>query len=410
MKGYRLRGNERGSVLLFMLGTLFFLLVFGGFAIDLAFLSTTKGELQRSMDASALAGAGQLGFNDSVFPTVRQEAGRFADLNPSRVGAVTLDPNPANDPNGDIVLGVWDGATFTPSLDGIQVNAVSTQYATEVPTSFLRILGFNTLPVSARAIAVANPAANPPANACVVPIGASGCGFQDGGASSSQGCGEPISFISSSQGEPTAGTNSAAWMNFVPAPPECDLELDPECVEEQFGWTEYLNNAINDMADNTCETSTASVGDVTATNNGLIQNVVNTLEAAFVQNYNPGIPITVTNASDEVVYSGGGWELTAAVIETDCPEPGAISGDHNIIGWTKFVMTQVINHGDCAVLNSDDTISYELCPPPMNPMGPPRTPSLRAIYGYFSCDLIQSTPTSDPAPRSSIASGRKLVQ
>jgi hypothetical protein len=104
------------------------------------------------MDASALAGAGQLGFNDSVFPTVRQEAGRFADLNPSRVGAVTLDPNPANDPNGDIVLGVWDGATFTPSLDGIQVNAVSTQYATEVPTSFLRILGFNTLPVSARCV------------------------------------------------------------------------------------------------------------------------------------------------------------------------------------------------------------------------------------------------------------------
>ncbi len=74
MKGYRLRGNERGSVLLFMLGTFLFLLVFGGFAIDLAFYSTARGELQRSMDAAALAGAGQLGLNDSVFGAVRIEA------------------------------------------------------------------------------------------------------------------------------------------------------------------------------------------------------------------------------------------------------------------------------------------------------------------------------------------------
>ncbi len=154
MKGHWLRGNERGSVLLFMLGTLFFLLVFGGFAIDLSIFSAVKGELQRSMDAAALAGVGNLGFDDSVFPTVRQEASNFASLNPSRVGAINLGLNAANDPNGDITLGIWDGATFTPSLDGSQVNAVRTQYATEVPTSFLRILGFNTLPVSAQAIAI----------------------------------------------------------------------------------------------------------------------------------------------------------------------------------------------------------------------------------------------------------------
>jgi hypothetical protein len=35
MKGYWLLGNERGTVLLFILGTLFVLLVVGGFAIDL---------------------------------------------------------------------------------------------------------------------------------------------------------------------------------------------------------------------------------------------------------------------------------------------------------------------------------------------------------------------------------------
>ncbi len=162
MKGHWLRGNERGTVVLFMLGSLFFLLVFGGFAIDLAFYSTARGELQRSMDAAALAGVGHLGFDSSVFPTVRQEAQKFAGLNPTRAnlselnptGAINLALNTGNADLDGVTLGVWDGATFTPSLDGSQVNAVRCQYATEVPTSFLRILGFNTLPVSAQAIAL----------------------------------------------------------------------------------------------------------------------------------------------------------------------------------------------------------------------------------------------------------------
>jgi len=171
MQGYRLRGNERGTVLLFMLGSLLFLLVFGGFAIDLAFYSTAKGELQRSMDAAALAGVGHLGFDDSLFGAVRTEAKRFGDLNPTRAnlsdlnptGAISLDLNTGNaDPNGEITLGVWDGATFTPSLVGSEVNAVRCQYATDVPTSFLGILGpdLNNLRVSARAIALSRSMSN----------------------------------------------------------------------------------------------------------------------------------------------------------------------------------------------------------------------------------------------------------
>ena len=283
-----------------------------------------------------------------------------------------------------------------------------------MPTAFLRILGFNTLSVSARAIAVANPAANPGPNACVAPIGINGCGFEDPDGFNSQGCGKPLTFISSSTGTPTAGTNSAAWTNFIPAPLECDLELDPECVEEEFGWKEYLTDTINNIADNTCEGSTASVNNETATNNGLIQSVVDVLETALIDKYmatsaEPDwIPVTDTDGNE--VYKGPGWKLTVAVIKTECPEPGAISGNTTIIGWTEFVMTQIINHGNCAVDNSADANTWSLCPPPMNPEGAPREPSLRAVYGYLSCELIDSIPTSDPAPRSSIASGRKLVQ
>ena len=117
--------DQRGSVLLFTTLLLALLIGMGGLAIDLSYLAAAKGEVQRSMDAAALAGAGNLGFNASVFPTVRQEAWRFGDLNPYRVGTVNLSLNSANAANGDIVIGIWDPNTnsFTPSLNGTQVNS-----------------------------------------------------------------------------------------------------------------------------------------------------------------------------------------------------------------------------------------------------------------------------------------------
>ena len=60
--------NERGNVLLFTFTLLVLVLVMGGFAIDFAFQAAARTELQRSIDAAALAGAGKLGFDDTVFP------------------------------------------------------------------------------------------------------------------------------------------------------------------------------------------------------------------------------------------------------------------------------------------------------------------------------------------------------
>ncbi len=56
MKGHWLK-DQRGSVLLFTTVIMVFLLVIGGFAIDLTYHGAAKGELQRSMDAAVLAGA-----------------------------------------------------------------------------------------------------------------------------------------------------------------------------------------------------------------------------------------------------------------------------------------------------------------------------------------------------------------
>ncbi len=409
MKGYRLRGNERGSVLLFMLGTFLFLLVFGGFAIDLAFFSTARGELQRSMDAAALAGAGQLGLNDSVFGAVRDEAQKFALLNPTRAnlselnptGAINLDQNIGNaDLDGDITLGVWDGATFTPKLDGSEVNAVRCQYATDVPTSFLGILGLDILRVSAQAIAVAGPPAELEPGACLAPIGLSSCPFFD----NSAGCGTLVSFISSSDDSLT-GTNTAAWIN-----------LNGNGTPN----SNYLSNTWDEMKNNNCPASTPSLDATVGTNNGMIQSVMVDVEEAFVVHYNATLNepdwILVTNNSDDEVYNHPGWEMSAAVLDSgeDCP-PGAITGPHTIIGWTRFVMAQVVNGGECAVANHFDGNPWdELCPPP-NGTGtaetiPQNSGSFRAVYGYYSCDLIDSPPIPTPAPRASIATGRKLVQ
>jgi Flp pilus assembly protein TadG len=400
-------------VLLFMLGSLLFLLVFGGFAIDLAFYSTTKGELQRSMDAAALAGAAQLGFDDSVFGAVRTEAKRFALLNPTRAnlselnptGAINLALNTGNaDPNGEITLGVWDGTSFTADSppDGSTVNAVKCQYATDVPTSFLGILGLNVLPVSARAIAVSNPPDALPPGACMFPMGTTSCQFQNAGAYTSLGCGSPMTFATSSGNPPDtqAGTNTAAWTNPNGAGTPDDLSLI---------------DAINAAADGqgTCN-STVNSGEDVGTNNGMIQSVMDVVEGHFLTKYAEseasGTSITVDDVDGNPTYAGFGWEVWVGVIETDCP-PQAINQDRTIQTFARFVITQVINHGFCAVNNPADPNSWPLCPPPMNPDGAPRDPPLRGIFGFFQCQDIDDTiPATTAVPRTGLATGTRLVQ
>src|SRR5262245_38123252 len=209
--------QERGSAVLLALGFMIFLLAMGGIAIDVAYEMTATGEAQRSMEAAALAGAGKLGFNNTFFPATRAAAVQYGGLNPYHNAAtnpITLNQNVSNAPNGNVVLGVWDGNanTFTPSLDGTIVNAVKCQWSGTVPTSFLRVLGFQTLPISAQAIAIANPPRNPPPVGCMFPMGLSSCFFTG---NSALGCGATMTFTSSSQSS-AIGANTGAWINMVP--------------------------------------------------------------------------------------------------------------------------------------------------------------------------------------------------
>ena len=393
--------NQRGSALLFTTVTLVLLLVFGGIAIDLTYFGSVRREIQRSMDAAALAGAGNLGFDDTAFPAARAAAQNYASLNgysDPAAGSVALSLNAANDPNGQIVLGIWDGINFTSSLDGSRVNAVRCQFATTVPTTFLRLLGILNLPVSAQAIAIANPPLTAEEGTCVFPIALSSCPFVNAGAFSSQGCGAAATFITSSGKDPDekAGTNTAAWANL------CGTST-PSATETKA--------AVEGAATGNCNAScdTPQTGTNIGTNNGMQQSVYDALEQKFKEKFDPSVTHKVTDSNGNTVYDGPGWKVFVPVIETDCP-PKAINGTKKIAGWSEMVITQVINHGDCAVSNPADTNSWPVCPPPLNPNGEDKVPNRRAVFGRYKCTFVDSVASREPGPRSALGTKLRLVR
>src|SRR5262245_34819124 len=110
----RILKDQRGTAVILTIGFMIFLLAMVGFAVDIAYQMAATGELQRSMEAAALAGAGKLGFDDTAFPTARQFAHQYGLANPHHNtlfgSLINLDLNVANAPGGNIVLGVWDGS------------------------------------------------------------------------------------------------------------------------------------------------------------------------------------------------------------------------------------------------------------------------------------------------------------
>src|SRR6266567_4611643 len=306
MKLRRWLRDETGNVLLFTIVLVVpLMIIFGGLAADLAYLGTVDNEVQRSMDAAALAGAGQLRFDSSVFPAARTWAQNYALLNTYRAGTVApptinLTLNTPNAANGDIVLGIWNGSSFTPSLDGTQVNAVLCRYQTTVPTSFLRLLGFTSLPVSGESIAWATQPVTPPPTACVFPIALTSCFF---GGSTALGCGATVTFISSSGGSAVGG-NSAAWASLVPGQAPNDSNI---------------LNQVQAAASGTCTGTPLSTGNNEPVNNGQLNNVVNWLSGnspnAFPAKYAASPELVVKKADGSGASRGKGWEVFVPVID-----------------------------------------------------------------------------------------------
>src|SRR5690349_8409826 len=82
------------------------------FCVDVGFVLSAKEELQRATDSSALAACWEFGrqMGKGATPTAAADAARavavqYAALNRVTGDPMTVNPNTANSPNGDIVLG-----------------------------------------------------------------------------------------------------------------------------------------------------------------------------------------------------------------------------------------------------------------------------------------------------------------
>ena len=393
--------NQRGSVLLFTFTLLVFLLVMGGFAMDFAFQVAARTELQRSIDAAALAGAGKLGFDDTVFPTARAFARDYGIRNPMRTGPVTLNLNTPNDAAGNIVLGIWNAGTFTPSLAGNQVNAVRCQIQTTIPTSFLRLLGINTLDVAANAIAVSNPPVLPGCGTPILPIAVTPCAFFDaatGTFNNSNGCGTGLTWISSNRicdNSPgsSQSCNSAAWASL-----------------DGTNWSSAQHQAAISNAGlgaGAACNATAPAGSNTHLDNGMVEPTFRLLRDTFSTNRTGTISEDITktvNGTTTVVYhkEWGGWEVGVMMVNSACP-PGAMTGDRPISTYSKFVVTQIFDQNSgCIITPNNDPQAAAYCAT--------RDNSLRAVFGYFVCTNLGTVATIDPAPRTALATHLRLVR
>ena len=431
--------DECGQAMVFVLMAIVFLLVIGGLAVDLAWQYTVRSELQRSMDAAALAGAAKLGFNSTPFPTVRQFAVDFALNNPYHSGTITLSPNGntgpgPNDyvnmetqpaPYGDVILGVWNSTKpqgigenlrFRPSTDGTMVNAVMTRYKTTLPTSLLRMWGMTSLSMGAVSIATSDPPSVPPPNGCTAPFGLSMCPFSSNQIFTANGCGVVVKFNTSNAGADT--TNTAAWANLVSG---------------QNANGSNISAQVNAAIGGACNPA-PPVGTTVNANGGQLNSAFSSLENGFKAKFNASVAAnttyTVTKQDGTTAYSGPGWEVyvpvlgpTSGVVSDMCNPDGTtsqINGDLKVVGWTKFVMTQMWDstggnpskneawnsvNQSCVVNNSADSATWQYCTS-TSPPSPLNQGNSRSIWGYYACAMWDAPTAPEPAPRASL--GEKL--
>jgi hypothetical protein len=327
--------------MLFTIMALAFLLAIAGLAIDLTYFSVVQGELQRSMDAAALAGAGMLGFGDytlpghadSVVTETRKQAQDYANRNDYRGGTIA-----PSDPNLIVKLGTFKSGKFTeatlPGDDVLALNAVSCSYSSSIPASFLRILGFDQLGVAAAATAVSSPPLKPETGTCIFPVGVSKCAFQQDpadpskGFDSSRGCGSLVTFLASGNVNvaPTPRLTSA-WINLAGTTPPTSTNANNDVINAVPGRSCAFNLTVGSSVGVIFGGSLAFGGPTTT-----VKNNYNAFAAAGTQ---------VTGASGVSTLTG--LRVVVPVLDTPCPEPlwtqtTTQNYTYTIVGWTRLVI------------------------------------------------------------------------
>lgn len=131
---FNTKNKNKGQILVLFALSLIVILGFAALAIDVAYWYHTKNQLQGAADAAALAGAADLtceNYNgtNAVQTSARHMAQEYALKNIAASQNVQTVLNTGNLDYGDIIVGHWDGANFTPRpgvpLDnGVRLNAM----------------------------------------------------------------------------------------------------------------------------------------------------------------------------------------------------------------------------------------------------------------------------------------------
>jgi hypothetical protein len=245
---------------------------------------------------------------------------------------------------------------------------------------------------------------------CMLPIGLSSCFFTG---NSSLGCGATVAFTSSS-GNSAVGANTGTWVSMLPT---CATANGGPCSNNTNA--NDTSAAIDAAAGGGCQTSTLVAGQSEVSANGGMASSVykNHLIPDFIQKYNTSPTLTVMGQNNTVAYSGKGWQVYVPVIQTagGCPPNGNINGNLLVVGFTRFVITQVRdNNGDCAVANHYPGNPWDsMCFTNKNGTATSVSQVIqgqRGVYGYYDCTYIPGPPIPTPVPRTALATRLRLVK
>jgi Flp pilus assembly protein TadG len=168
------RLNNKGVAVVLLALMMVALVAFVGLAVDIGYMYVAKGQLQNAADAGALAGVSKLKYGVPVYQqySTRSYSKIFAEKNNAAGEAVKVDLNTSNSINGDIVIGYWNGSTFSDTVpSGQTANAVkvvarrTSETGTGisvsnkmVPIFFGRVINWNEMGAKSEAIAALSPA------------------------------------------------------------------------------------------------------------------------------------------------------------------------------------------------------------------------------------------------------------
>jgi Putative Flp pilus-assembly TadE/G-like len=153
----RLGRSDEGQALVLTALALVVLMLMAGLGVDVGYLRYQKQQMQKAADAGALAGASALAYNGNWYAAAQNDtaANGFTNGNNGivvQVGKAAQNPEP------------WEGA-FANQPGYVEVSVLQPQ-----PTFFMKVGGFNNIPV--RSWAVAN--AFGPGSGCIYALAPSG--------------------------------------------------------------------------------------------------------------------------------------------------------------------------------------------------------------------------------------------